>query len=105
MLAGVHGEQDHGGFGSDGSDLPSRVESIHNWHRQVEDHDVRVQGFDLFDGDRPIFCFTANLPTIASLEPRSERPANWRAVVDDQDCSGHSGGTKITPGAIWPDQA
>ena len=57
----------------------------------VQDDEIRFQGFNLRDGVIAIGCFTANIPM--RLQERGQARANDFMIVHDQDANGVSGGS------------
>ena len=63
-------------------------ETVHSWHRQVEQHDVRLQLDGRGDRGRAILGLADDVEALLR-QKRCEGVARQRVIVDDEDAIRH----------------
>ena len=72
-------------FRREGSYLGCGSKAVQKRHLIIQDHDVGVEFFDLFDRLRTIFRFAAHIPCRILLDECPERSANGEVIIGDEN--------------------
>ncbi len=90
VLLGIRRSEDHDfRLGRAFADLRERREAVHAGHREVEKHDVGLQGCSLEDGARAVLRLADDVESLLR-EERCEGVSSERMVVDDEHALGHA---------------
>jgi hypothetical protein len=66
-------------------DEPGGFQSIHIWHRVIEQYDVRLQLSREFNAILPVFSLTAYVMALIHLKANAKSVSNVRVIVDNQN--------------------
>jgi hypothetical protein len=69
--------------------LARGVQTIHAWHREVENDEVRAQLRSVFEGIQPVKGFASNLKA-RSFQQGADSGANGGVIVNNEDAVWHA---------------
>ena len=52
--------------------LTSRLQSVQNWHTEIQNYDVRAEANRPFDGNGPVISLSTDLPLRTYLDQRTQ---------------------------------
>src|SRR3954453_19475945 len=81
----MHREDQHLGAGDASTDLPGRLDAVHDWQRVVEHHHLWASEQRQFESFRPVLGLCDDFPAWLSFQNAPHARAHDIVVVRDQD--------------------